>query len=365
MGKIVPNSYQKPNLYTDRLMRFLTGDEWKTLDYALRRTFGWNKTQDRISVSQFRNGNGRLDEDGQPLEYGTGLSQVAQVEAIHELMRFGILMEVAANNARKEGRLWALQLDESGVRFDLIKERYAAQQDNHRRKTAKARQAAVESRVRPTGAEARSPSAVEGVVPVDNFIGLTDRPMPPVCGTDRYQSVGQTDMGLTDRPIPVCGTDTQKDSRNTKETQLERQLEGEGVRASWHALVNFCDGDEERAGAVWRLSDKFAAVTQLRQPSPATADGCAALVRDWWPNLKLVLEQADGDPEAAEAALTEAVQSMDSRRPRLNVSSPRSVVNVATSVLAGRRRGATVTPAARPRGMAGIEAYATRRGIND
>lgn len=78
MNRIVPNSYQKPNLYTDKLMRFLTGDEWKTLDYALRRTFGFQRETDRISVSQFMNGNGRLDGDGVPVEFGTGLSREAQ-----------------------------------------------------------------------------------------------------------------------------------------------------------------------------------------------------------------------------------------------------------------------------------------------
>ena len=34
MSRIVPNSYQTPNLFADRLMAYLTGDEWKTLHYA-------------------------------------------------------------------------------------------------------------------------------------------------------------------------------------------------------------------------------------------------------------------------------------------------------------------------------------------
>ena len=95
-----------------------------------------------------------------------------------------------------------------------------------------------------------------------------------------------------------------------------------------------------------------------------TAEGQGALARDWWPNLRLVLQQAEGDPEAAEAALAEAFESMVRRPQPLNVSSPRSVVNVAASVLAGKRRGAgPPTLAQRPKGMAGIEAYAARRGL--
>jgi len=342
MTQMVPNSYQKPNLYTDRLMRFLTGDEWKTLDYALRRTFGWNRERDRISVSQFMNGNGRLGEDGYPVEYGTGLNRTAQIEALNELMRFGILVEAAPNNAAKQGRLWELQLDESQVRFDLLRERYETQQNANRRKTAKARQAAMESR--------------EG-------IGLTDRPMGSVCGTDQHRSVGQTSTGLTDRPILVCGTDPQKPSEKPRGKTGETHPE-EGAVAGWRGLVATCGGDETAALAIWKLQERFAAVTKLKRPDPATVEGRAVLARDWWPNLKLTLEQADGDPEAAEAALAEAFARMVQRPQPLNVSSPRSVVNVAASVLAGKRRGAP--PAAlgqRPKGMAGIDAYAVRRGL--
>lgn len=146
MNRIVPNSYQKPNLYTDKLMRFLTGDEWKTLDYALRRTFGFQREMDRISVSQFMNGNGRLDGDGVPVEFGTGLSREAQIRALNELMRFGILVEMAPNNTQNHGRMWRLQLEESEVRFDLIRERAEGRQAAGRKRTEKAREVAGQGR---------------------------------------------------------------------------------------------------------------------------------------------------------------------------------------------------------------------------
>ena len=178
MNRIVPNSYQKPNLYTDKLMRFLTGDEWKTLDYALRRTFGFQREMDRISVSQFMNGNGRLDGDGVPVEFGTGLSREAQIRALNELMRFGILVEVAPNNAQNHGRLWKLQLEESELRFDLIQERAAGRQAAGRKRTEKAREAAGSGR------------AVE-------------------------RSVQQTGGGLLDRPTETKKKPRRKDRRNT------------------------------------------------------------------------------------------------------------------------------------------------------
>ena len=410
MSRIVPNSYQTPNLYTDRLMALLTGEEWKTLHYALRRTFGFNRERDRISVSQFMNGNGRLDEAGRPLEYGTGLSQGAQLEAIQNLMRFGVLVEVAGNNRENHGRLWELNLDESRIRFDLMEERRAQAEVVNRRRTAKARQAvaatrdtgqaaAVHAPARPALSPARRRATQERagrlLLPVDNSGavggGLWDRPAMVVCGTDRGWSVGQTGGGLWDRPGVVCGTDTQKHSEkpsgNTGETHSERgrvasagsAVKGEkpagaaeekpadeGVVIAWRELVALCDGDEAEATAVWRLQERFAVVTRLKRPDPATAAGRATLRSVWWPHLRQTLTDAEGDPAAAEAAMQEAVALMVEREQPLNVVSPRSIVNVAASVLARQRRGNSgprvQAQAARPKGFAGIDAYVERRG---
>lgn len=357
MTRIVPNSYQKPNLYTDKLMRFLTGDEWKTLDYAMRRTFGFNKDVDRISITQFMNGNGRVDENGDLLEYGTGLSREDQVNALNELKRFGILVELAPNNAQKHGRLWKLQLNEDELRFDLLQERAASRLERGRKRTAKARHAALEAHDGAQNSQAAD-------------IGLTDRPVEPVCPTDRYRSVLLTDTGLTNRPVLVCPTDPQKHSRKTERKTGETQLPEEAAEAplaeAWRALVALCNGEEATASAVWQLQEKFAAVTQLKRPNPATPEGRTKLEREWWPHLLQVLAEADNNVEAAEAAVQEAVRVMVQRDRPLNVVAPRSIVNVAAGVLAGRRRGdsgRSVALQQRPKGMGGIDAYADRRGL--
>ena len=216
---IIPNSYQKPNWLTDQIMWLLSGDEWKTLDYALRRTFGFNRERDRISVSQFMDGNGKLDESGRPLEYGTGLSRGAQLDALNALMRFGVLIEVAPNNRDNHGRLWELQLDGSKVRLDLLLERREGKAARDRHKTTAARQAIAAARgasepqaVLPpscpalSAARRRAAQVRAGrlpLLPVDNSGvdggGLWDRPAIAVCGTDRGWSVGQTGGGLSDR----------------------------------------------------------------------------------------------------------------------------------------------------------------------
>lgn len=355
MTRMVPNSYQKPNLYTDKLLRFLTGDEWKTLDYALRRTYGFGRESDRISVSQFMNGNGRLDEAGQLLEHGTGLNKEAQIEALNELIRFGILVELAPNDTRNTGRLWKLQLDEQLLRFDLIHERDAARRRRGQKRTAKARKAALDAR-----GEERSD--------VQTNSGLIHRPPPAVWPTDQGRSDTQTGGGLARRPEAVCPTDTQKPRRNQTRNQEETQSSGEvgqTVVEAWLALVDLCAGNEKEAEAVWRLQEKFAAVTQLKRPDPATGEGRAKLLREWWPQLRQVLEDADNNHEAAEAAIEEAFNSMTQRPAPLNVVGPRSIVGVAASVLAGKRRGDKAQARGlvqRPKGMTGIDAYAGRRG---
>ena len=115
---------------------------------------------------------------------------------------------------------------------------------------------------------------------------------------------------------------------------------------------------------MWRLQERFAAVTRLKRPDPTTPAGRATLRSIWWPNLRQTLTDADGDPAAAEEAMQEAFASMTERERPLNVVSPRSIVNVTAGVLARRRRGHTgpQLPAARPKGFAGIDAYVERRG---
>lgn len=355
MTRILPNSYQKPNLYTDKLMRFLTGDEWKTLDYAMRRTFGFNKDVDRISISQFMNGNGKLDELGQPLEFGTGLSRPTQIRAINELVRFGILVELAPNNAQKHGRLWKLQLDETQLRFDLLQQRAADRKAVGQARTTKARTAG---------------HALKSQSPGPQATGQSNLPVAPVSGTNRYWYVGLTGTGQSDLPILVSRTDPQKHSGNpegnTGETQSPGGVADPPLAEAWRALIKLCEGEETTAAAVWRLQEKFAVVTQLKRPNPATPEGRAKLEREWWPHLLQVLAEADNNVEAAEAAVQEAVRVMVQRDRPLNVVAPRSIVNVAAGVLAGRRRGDSSRGAAlqqRPKGMGGIDAYADRRGL--
>lgn len=52
-NKFIPNSFQVPNALIDELIAELSGAELKVYLFVIRKTKGWNKESDAISISQF------------------------------------------------------------------------------------------------------------------------------------------------------------------------------------------------------------------------------------------------------------------------------------------------------------------------
>ena len=84
--ELYPNTTQYPNWLIDKAMHLLTGNEWQVLTYIVRRTYGFRKDADSISISQIAHGNGKA-EDGALVEHGTGLSE-GTVKAYKQLYDF-------------------------------------------------------------------------------------------------------------------------------------------------------------------------------------------------------------------------------------------------------------------------------------
>src|SRR3989344_2590418 len=63
----------------------LSGSEQKCLDFILRRLWGWEKSSDRISLSQIQKGGGKIGG-------GTGLSQRQIITSIKGLERKGFIV---------------------------------------------------------------------------------------------------------------------------------------------------------------------------------------------------------------------------------------------------------------------------------
>jgi len=75
---LIPNSFQTPNLIVDDLLPYLKGTELKVLLFLMRKTFGWQKKSDRISLSQF--------------EKGTGVGRANIVEALKQLRNCNLIL---------------------------------------------------------------------------------------------------------------------------------------------------------------------------------------------------------------------------------------------------------------------------------
>lgn len=98
-----PNYTQTPNVVLDELMSRLSDSEFKVLIYICRRTFGFKKKSDRISLSQFTTGLEASDET--KLDGGTGKSKQSVLTALKKLVEFDLVMRT------KKGLGYSYQLN--------------------------------------------------------------------------------------------------------------------------------------------------------------------------------------------------------------------------------------------------------------
>jgi DNA-binding transcriptional ArsR family regulator len=93
-GTIVPDDI------FDILMPLCSGAEFKVLAYIVRRTFGFKKESDAISLKQMVEG--ITTRDGKVLDRGTGLSKPTVAAAVKGLVEKGII-EVERNRSKEKG----------------------------------------------------------------------------------------------------------------------------------------------------------------------------------------------------------------------------------------------------------------------
>jgi hypothetical protein len=190
--KLIPNSYQTPNAYCDHLMHLLTDPEWKVLSYAVRRIFGFNKHQDRISLSQFVHGT-KSEKTGEQLDYGTGLNIGTVRKALASLKEFNIMIEVSSYSRRENlAAEWALQLDYNKVDWDGLWARKERTDKKSQDRTKIARQAFMEMLERAGG-----PMLSDNIGSQDEDQG---------CGTTQGYAVGQHRAMLSDNIGLYCET---------------------------------------------------------------------------------------------------------------------------------------------------------------
>lgn len=108
---LIPNSTQIPDIILDHWMAQLGGAEFKVLLYVARRTFGFGRDSDNISINQIARGIRR--RDGTQLDHGTGLSRSGVKVACNALIGKGIL--IRSGNVAEDGR----EPEESTYRLNL------------------------------------------------------------------------------------------------------------------------------------------------------------------------------------------------------------------------------------------------------
>lgn len=105
-----PNTTPVPDEVFDELMYDLTGAELKVLLYICRRTFGWKKESDTISLKQMTQGIQR--KNGTWLDRGTGLAKDSVTRVVKSLEERGVILRNRRSSQAKgnEATTYALNM---------------------------------------------------------------------------------------------------------------------------------------------------------------------------------------------------------------------------------------------------------------
>ncbi len=98
-GFLAPSYTQVPDEAFDKLMARLSPAEFKVMMYIIRRTFGFKKGADAISISQIVSG--IRTKDGTQLDMGTGLTRRGVTKALAELARRKVIVVERRRSVKK------------------------------------------------------------------------------------------------------------------------------------------------------------------------------------------------------------------------------------------------------------------------
>lgn len=100
-GFSAPNYTQVPDVIFDELLHILSGAEIKVLLYIIRRTFGFKKASDDISLNQMLNGIVR--KGGERLDSGCGVKNKTSLsQALQSLEKMGIIVKKRNTSPEKK-----------------------------------------------------------------------------------------------------------------------------------------------------------------------------------------------------------------------------------------------------------------------
>src|SRR5947209_587068 len=115
-GYTSPQYTPVPDELFDEQLPDLSGAELKVLLYIIRRTFGFKKESDNISLNQMLNG--IATKEGEVLDRGTGLSKKTLLETIKSLVGKNLIITERRRSAEKgdEPTTYRLNIRDSHAR---------------------------------------------------------------------------------------------------------------------------------------------------------------------------------------------------------------------------------------------------------
>lgn len=224
MSEFIPNSFQTPNAFVDELMALLTGEEYKVLSYAARRIFGFQKRQDRISLTQFERG--LVAKDGRILSRGTGLSRPTIIKCLANLEAFGLFIRVNPNEKSNEGTEYELQLDPEKVNWKALEDRLSTWESKNKEKMERVRSGGDGKKIVPDsllqvvndiyqstaftpGGKSHLPQVVNGIYTQNTDLKpdlKTEINAPVFSSGGNGDGNGKNDHGHSEQPIPGQST---------------------------------------------------------------------------------------------------------------------------------------------------------------
>lgn len=149
VNTVIPNTFQTPNFFIDRVLELLEPEEFICLSFAVRHILGWrDKITDRrgrISLSRFEKG----QSDGKGNYYGgTGLSRIKIKKATAALTQYGLLIRIG--EPTQDGQEWELPIDDSAIKWDALETRHAVRLEKSQKRVQKAARASADKRRKST-----------------------------------------------------------------------------------------------------------------------------------------------------------------------------------------------------------------------
>lgn len=152
MSKFIPNTTPVPNILMDEIWQYLKPAEKDVLLYLCRRTYGFHRDRERISITQFTDG--KFSRDGKRLDHGSATGRATTIAALKSLTELGLITQtkpaVRFPPSQRRAAEWAVTTSEETVNWpDLITRKEAKSEADYKRMahriSAKSEQEEIES----------------------------------------------------------------------------------------------------------------------------------------------------------------------------------------------------------------------------